>query len=267
MTTLGSQGPVPNTRAARVDAGDSARPASGRGYAAKHLGTGEPSAGDPVVGADIPAGSGLPLGRPANCSEQTAAELFAPTDFARHWAACQAAARVIVRNDDLARDVAQEALVAAWRYRHRYDPAKATPEAWLMGLVRHKAIDRVRHEESQRDRVRRAAREIREHPVEPADAVIREESRTAVRTALAALTPAHREILVLAYFGALSQREVAGLTGLPIGTVKSRTYSALRRLHELLSPTETPAAPRPLPVHNSGVKRRWGSAGTVRDGG
>ena len=61
---------------------------------------------------------------------------------------------------------------------------------------------------------------------------------------LSELSSIHREVLVLAYFGGLSQREISDHTGMPLGTVKSRTTAALRAARERMIPPETPDDPR-----------------------
>jgi RNA polymerase sigma-70 factor (ECF subfamily) len=165
--------------------------------------------------------------------------LFSPDAFPEQWKACYLFARRIVRDDDLARDVVQEAMLAAWLARHRYDPGRGTARSWLLSMVHNKAVDRVRSEELHRSRMARLAYAEPACEADPADAVVRRlGARESVRRALADLPPAQREVLVLAYFDGLTQNEIAKLTGLPLGTVKTRTFTGLRRLHTALSRDE-----------------------------
>jgi RNA polymerase sigma-70 factor (ECF subfamily) len=164
---------------------------------------------------------------------------FSPDAFPKQWKACYLFARRIVRDDDLARDVVQEAMLAAWLARHRYDPGRGTARSWLLSMVHNKAVDRVRSEELHRRRMARLAHAEPACEADPADAVVRRlGARESVRQALADLPPTQREVLVLAYFDGLTQTEIAKLTGLPLGTVKTRTSTGLRRLHTALSRDE-----------------------------
>jgi RNA polymerase sigma-70 factor (ECF subfamily) len=139
----------------------------------------------------------------------------------------------IVRDATLAEDVVQEAFLGLWRGAARFDQARAKVSTWLLTMVHHKAVDAVRREQA---RPRPAAEEAPERAddTDVAGDVVRADDAAAVRRALAGLTPPQRQVLELAYFGGLSQSEVAERLGEPIGTIKSRTHAALARLRELL---------------------------------
>jgi RNA polymerase sigma-70 factor (ECF subfamily) len=117
--------------------------------------------------------------------------------------------------------------------------------AWLLTVVHHKAVDAVRREESQRRRQSRAQAELAlSEPVAARD--VDEEAWTGlvagrVRTALGGLSTPQREALTLAYFGGYTQREVAALTGTPLGTVKTRMLAGMRRLKQELGDPESPS--------------------------
>jgi RNA polymerase sigma-70 factor (ECF subfamily) len=114
-----------------------------------------------------------------------------------------------------------------------------------MATAHNKAVDVVRHEESLRRRreqvAARAEQLIREEeggdPVEDMAAERWQAER--IRQALAALPEAQRRAIVLAYFGGFSQREVAAITEVPLGTVKTRMLTAMRKLRDGLSPLVT----------------------------
>lgn len=151
-----------------------------------------------------------------------------------------ALARRIVLDDALAEDVVQEALLAYWRRPSAYDPARGAFGTWLLSLVHHKAVDAVRRETSQQRLAAAAGRLALVQPATAPDvADLAAERSTAgdVRSAVSALPPAQRDAIMLAYWGGLTQREIAQHTGAPLGTVKTRMLSGMRRLHAALEPS------------------------------
>jgi RNA polymerase sigma factor (sigma-70 family) len=157
--------------------------------------------------------------------------------YKRHGATCYRVARRITANDALAEDAVQEVFTGLWRAPAAYLPGQGSVRAWLLGLSHHKAVDFVRRETAQQRRQNAEAAERALDPpsVDPADeawAGIRAEE---VRSALAELPEPQRHALALAYFGGYTQREIANLTGVPLGTVKTRMFAAMRRLHVRLS--------------------------------
>jgi RNA polymerase sigma factor (sigma-70 family) len=168
--------------------------------------------------------------------------------YQRYGRPAYSLARRICADDGLAEDVVQEVFLALWRDPARFDAARGTVASWLMTLVHHKAVDAVRREATRR----------RHHPTtsEPDEglagwaaagpsaarqalgAVLGEQ----VRSALRRLPTEQRTALGLAYYGGYSQREVASLTGVPIGTVKSRMFAGVARLRVLLGPVLGPSA-------------------------
>jgi RNA polymerase sigma-70 factor (ECF subfamily) len=139
----------------------------------------------------------------------------------------------IVRDAALAEDVVQEAFLAVWRGASRFDESRSKVSTWLLSLVHHKAVDLVRREEA---RPKAAGEDAPERPddADVARDVVRADDAAAVRRALVQLTAPQRQVLELAYFGGLTQSELAEHLGEPIGTIKSRTHAALGRLRELL---------------------------------
>jgi RNA polymerase sigma factor (sigma-70 family) len=145
-----------------------------------------------------------------------------------------ALARRILADEALAEDVLQEVFLSVWRDPAAYDRGRGSFSSWLLAVVHHKAVDAVRREESQRRRQARAEEDLAlEAPVAARD--VEEEAWTRVvaeqvRSALGALSQPQREALTLAYYGGYTQREVAALTGTPLGTVKTRMLAGMRRL-------------------------------------
>jgi len=148
----------------------------------------------------------------------------------------------LVRDRDDAEEVVEEVFWQAWRQASRYDPVRGPTASWLLSIARTRALDRVR-----------SRRRRREEPLEeelgdrgagvaataaaggPVTEVEWSERRTRVLAALAELPAEQREALELAYFEGLSQTEIADRTEQPLGTVKTRTRLALRKLRERLS--------------------------------
>jgi RNA polymerase sigma factor (sigma-70 family) len=132
---------------------------------------------------------------------------------------------------DEAEDVLQRVFYEVWRNRDRYDPTRSL-EAWVLGIARKRAIDQLRRRHANvvpidelRDIAGDDGRELAE----------RYARANEVRGALERLSPEQREVLTLAYFGELSQSEIADRLGVPLGTVKARAFRGLRRLADLLA--------------------------------
>ncbi|MDK3258414.1 sigma-70 family RNA polymerase sigma factor [Blastococcus capsensis] len=145
-----------------------------------------------------------------------------------------ALARRILADDGLAEDVLQDVFLGVWRDPGAYDGARGSFASWLLAVVHHKAVDAVRREESQRRRQARAEDQaVLDAPVATRDVEDDAWSRVVaeqVRSALRVLPGPQREALTLAYYGGYTQREVAVLTGAPLGTVKTRMLAGMRRL-------------------------------------
>jgi len=154
--------------------------------------------------------------------------------FGRYAAVAHALAFRLVRQAQVAEEIVQEAFLAVWRSPDRYDGARGSVRSWLMGTVHHRAVDAVRREQAQRRRAEQAAGlgpGIVEDPIDDVLAAIDlPRERKLVRSALGELPDEQREVIERMYFDGLSQSQIAERTGLPLGTVKSRTLLAMRRL-------------------------------------
>lgn len=160
--------------------------------------------------------------------------------YQRHGAACYRLARRITANDALAEDAVQEAFVGLWRDPAAYVPSQGSVLNWLLGLTHHKAVDFVRRESAQRRRqtAQAAQQALDPPPSDPAAAAWAGIRAQTVRAALAELPEQQRHALALAYFGGYTQREIAQLTDTPLGTVKTRMFTAMRRLQLHLAPLD-----------------------------
>ncbi len=158
--------------------------------------------------------------------------------YARFRRPAFALARRILADDVLAEDVLQEVFLSVWRDPAAFDRARGSVASWLLAVVHHKAVDAVRREESQRRRQARAEDEMAlDAPTAMRDVEDEAWSRVVaeqVRTAMGSLSAPQREALTLAYYGGYTQREVAALTGTPLGTVKTRMLAGMRRLKQEL---------------------------------
>ena len=138
----------------------------------------------------------------------------------------------ILRDPSLAEDAVQEAFLAVWRGADRFVPGRAGAAVWLMTIVHRRAVDLVRREQRRRGEPLEAA------PMAAGEETSEEaelrERRRRVQAALGQLPELERQSLELAYYGGLTQSQLAEELRIPIGTVKSRMFSGLRRLRELL---------------------------------
>jgi len=152
--------------------------------------------------------------------------------YGRYGRACYGLARRILTDEQFAQDVVQEVFLAVWRDAARFDVARGGFSTWLLSMTHHKAVDAVRREENLRKRrVTAEALERREADgPQVHDEVWSLLRRERVREALTTLPDPQREALTLAYFGGYTQREIAGLTSTPLGTVKTRMLAGMKRL-------------------------------------
>lgn len=135
----------------------------------------------------------------------------------------------------LAEEVVQETFTRAWRGAEAFDPDRGSVRTWLYGIARNAVVDCERHR-ARRPPVTRFDPSEQDAPVnEPIEQAL---LRWQLQTAFERLTDEHREVLRLGHFGGLSVREIAEVTGLPPGTVKSRTYYAMQSLRLALEELE-----------------------------
>jgi len=139
----------------------------------------------------------------------------------------------VVRDPAQSEEVAQEVLLDVWRSASRFDPERGSAAAWVMTLAHRRAVDRVRSEQKAAQREQRvASAEVAFDEV--TEAVEARLDRERVRRCLGSLTELQRESVTLAYYGGYTYREVAGLLGVAVGTVKTRMRDGLIRLRDCL---------------------------------
>jgi RNA polymerase sigma-70 factor, ECF subfamily len=141
----------------------------------------------------------------------------------------------ITGNQETAEEVTLDVFHDVWRRASAYDPAGGSVVGWIMNQARSRAIDRLRFEQ----RKKRVNDADREPPVAgltgPQEAFdVREQGRL-LRQALEALTPHERQAIETAFFSELTYGEAAVRLNQPLGTVKTRIRSGLRKLRQLLA--------------------------------
>lgn len=158
------------------------------------------------------------------------------TLYSRYGRLAFALAYRIVGSPEAAEDVVQDAYVTVWRRADLYQPGRGSVRAWLLTVVRNRAIDVLRARDS-RPKVVATLDDVgslTSGDDDPADAAVRGIEAAAVRSAMAGLPTEQRETVELAFFAGLSYPEVAERTGAPLGTVKSRMRLAMERLRGML---------------------------------
>jgi RNA polymerase sigma-70 factor (ECF subfamily) len=140
----------------------------------------------------------------------------------------------ILRDDGLAQDAVQEAFLGIWRSADRFLPERGKASTWILTLVHRRSIDLVRRQD------RRRGEPLEQAPEPIALSTVEGEAtlgfrRRVVQEALKGLPPEQREALELAYYGGLTQSELAERLGQPLGTIKSRMFMGLARLRDLLA--------------------------------
>ncbi|MDE2088485.1 MAG: sigma-70 family RNA polymerase sigma factor [Gammaproteobacteria bacterium] len=141
----------------------------------------------------------------------------------------------ITRKPELAEEVVADVYMQVWREAGRYDAARGKALTWLLTLCRSRALDCLR---------RRDPAELHPEPGtlrsdgvsddDPADLLLAVEAGSAVHAAMKTLDHCQRQLLSLAFFKGLSHQEIAGYTGMPLGSVKTHIRKALKTLRHVL---------------------------------
>ena len=173
------------------------------------------------------------LVRAAAGDETALAELYD-----RFGAVAYGLALRVLRDRALAEDAVQEAFIAVWRQGDRYSPARGSARTWILTLVHRRAVDLVRRQERQPTAVADPEPSGASGEGGADDAAVVRDERARVQAALAQLPHDQRVALELAYYGGLTQSELAARLGETVGTIKSRMFHGLRRLRTILAAGE-----------------------------
>lgn len=135
-------------------------------------------------------------------------------------------------------DIMQEVLMQIWQKAHLYEPSKGKPLTWVTTMARNRAIDRIRSK--QRRSKLNDGFELESRTVQPEfmedtrDVLMAKESDNMLKSAVMDLSPDQREAIQLAYFGGLTQSEIADRLSEPLGTVKARIRRGVQRLEQVV---------------------------------
>lgn len=188
----------------------------------------------------------MPSDRPVVGEQSTDAEVFLAIQaqqvsaldllYERYGRLVYSTALRILKTVEEAEEVTQETFLRLWQRSESYQPSKGSLSGFLILLTRSRAIDRVRSRQASHRRLQRiqtaAACVLNYNP--PLEFATVEERSTVVREALKQLLPAEKQLLESAYYEGLSQLEIAKRDGIPLGTVKSRSRQALKKLRAAL---------------------------------
>lgn len=190
----------------------------------------EPTPQAPRPGSDADALRAL-MARVARGDEQAFAELYdavSPLAFG--------VIRRVLRDPSQSEEVLQEVMVELWRTAARFDPERGSVNTWLATMAHRRAVDRVRSEQSSRQRTERDQQGVALIAPDVGDEVTetlhREVERQRVARALSRLTDTQRQSIELAFYGGHTHAEVARLLDLPLGTVKTRIRDGMIRLRD-----------------------------------
>jgi RNA polymerase sigma-70 factor, ECF subfamily len=156
--------------------------------------------------------------------------------YDRHAPTLLALARRILNGVSDAEEVLQEVFLHVWNNAARYDAARSSVSTWLVLITRSRAIDRLRNRRVV-ERVHEAAHQedrVGHTSPEGVESVFFRERRQRVKSELDKLPPEQKQVLEMAFYEGLSQSEIADRAGLPLGTVKTRTLLAMKKLRGAL---------------------------------
>jgi RNA polymerase sigma-70 factor, ECF subfamily len=164
--------------------------------------------------------------------------------YDRHGGMAYALALAIVREGADAEEVVADAFGQVWRSVAQYDPGRGSVAGWLATITRTRALDLVRARGRRTRAVERAAQAdadglaapLATAADQPDRGIERQEARRLVARSLGELPEPQRRVIELAYFGGLSQTEIAAELQEPLGTVKTRMRAAMEKLRGSLAP-------------------------------
>ncbi len=153
--------------------------------------------------------------------------------YDRFGRAAYAVALRLIRDAALAEDAVQDAFLSVWKNASRYAPARGRASTWILTLVHNRAVDVVRREQRRPVEAPESADE--ESGERTDETALARLERERVQAALRSLPARERETIELAYYAGLTQSQIAHRLGEPLGTIKSRTFTGLKRLHTALA--------------------------------
>jgi RNA polymerase sigma-70 factor, ECF subfamily len=158
--------------------------------------------------------------------------------YDRHGGAAYSLAHRIAGDAEMAEDVTQEAFLSIWRSSARFDAARGSVRAWVLGIVRNRAIDALRRSARPAPKLDLdddAVLESQASTQRTEAEAIRRETAGRLRQALGLLPREQSQVIELAYFGGFSHSEIANMLGAPVGTVKGRMRLGLEKIRATLA--------------------------------
>jgi RNA polymerase sigma-70 factor, ECF subfamily len=144
-----------------------------------------------------------------------------------------------VGDQAVAEEIVQDVFTRLWQKADTYDASIAKVSTWLISITRYRAIDELRKGRIRPEKTSLSWQEVSQdsipHSPGPEEEMETSLEQELVREALAALSPKEREVLALAYFSGYTQNKIAEYLRLPLGTVKTRVRTGMRKLRLVLS--------------------------------
>jgi len=158
--------------------------------------------------------------------------------YDRHGKVAWSLAFRLLGDREAAEDLVQEAFLAVWNGAAGYSQAKGSVRTWVLSIVHHRAVDRLRQGAASRRRQEALEQVAMIEPAAPdaAEVALARVEATEVQSALADVPGDQLEVLRLAYYGGYTHNEIAGMLSLPLGTVKSRMRLGLERVRRNIDP-------------------------------
>jgi RNA polymerase sigma-70 factor (ECF subfamily) len=192
-----------------------------------------PSRHDPAYStrpdAATPRDDALIIRRIADGDESALATLY------DHWAqSVYSLVALLLKDADGAEDVVEDTFWQVWQRASSYDASRGTVRTWILTIARSRALDRVRSRGRNREDIATDLSLVLDPRSDPAQEAEGAERRNLVYAALCELPEDQRRALELAYFGGLSQSEIADALSEPLGTVKTRMRLGMQKLRDRL---------------------------------
>ena len=143
----------------------------------------------------------------------------------------------IIRNDTEADDLLQEVFMEIWNQAKNFSAAKGKPLGWMVTLTRRRAIDALRKKQAYARAEERLQAEPEQQPLAWVQNTTEKEieagdTRVLMAKVINSLPEAQQQVIELAFFQGMSQREIASNTNIPLGTVKTRLELGLKKIYD-----------------------------------
>jgi RNA polymerase sigma-70 factor (ECF subfamily) len=145
----------------------------------------------------------------------------------------------IIHNDTEADDLLQEVFMEIWNQAKNFSPAKGKPLGWMVTLTRRRAIDALRKKQAYARAEERLQAQPEQQPLawvqnSTAEDIRLGDTRALMAKVISSLPEAQQQVIDLAFFQGMSQREIAANTNIPLGTVKTRLELGLKKIYDSL---------------------------------